>query len=172
MTERLDFAWVYNITPLAAFRMMTRLEHLQERAGHLGHQGHAVLELRERQGIFRAVTERRVDPELAAWGPRFFSSKNTVRQTQLWQPASWDGSRTHETAIEIEGISISITGGGGLTAVSSTSTRYTLSLALESSGRLAGRKLESGVATAIARVIEGEHDFRTVWLDRQHASGF
>jgi hypothetical protein len=171
VTERLDFGWVYNITPLAAFRMMTRLEHLDERARHLGHQGHALLELREREGVFRAVSERRIDPELAAWGPRLFSSKNMVRQTQLWQASNWDGSRRHETTMEIEGIAVTITGGGALTLIGSGNTRYALNLTIESSGRFAGRKLEEGVGLALSRTIEAEHEFRLVWLTRQAQSG-
>jgi hypothetical protein len=171
VTERLDFGWVYNITPRAAFRMMTRLEHLDERARHLGHQGHALLELRERDGVFRAVSERRIDPELAAWGPRLFSSKNLVRQTQLWQASNWDGSRRHETTMEIEGIAVTITGGGSLTLIGSGNTRYAINLTIESSGRFAGRKLEEGVGLALSRTIEAEHEFRLVWLTRQAQSG-
>jgi hypothetical protein len=172
VTERLDFAWVYNITPLATFRMVTRLEHLDESARHLGYQGFQVLELRERQGVFRSISERRVDAEMAAWGPRFFSSKNMVKQSQIWQPASWDGARKFDQSYEIGGISITIGGGGGLVPVTATSTRYTLSLTLESTGRMAGRKLENGVATTLGANLEAEHDFRLRWLDRQVQHGF
>lgn len=172
MTERLDFAWVYSITPLATFRMMTRLEHLEERARHLGQQGHTVLELRERQGVFHSVFERRVDPELAAWGPRFFSGKNMVKQTQLWQPPIWDGTRSHDAIVEIEGIAVTVAGSGGVSPLSSTSTRYVLNLTVESAGRLSGRKLEAGIAGALGRTIEAEHEFRVLWLERQHSSGF
>ena len=172
VTERLDFAWVYNVTPLATFRMVTRLEFLDENARQLGYQGFQVLELRERQGVFRSISERRVDPELAAWGPRFFSSKNMVKRSQLWQSASWDGARNFDESIEIDGISVTIRGGGGVIPVSATSTRYTLSLTLESSGRLAGRKLENGVGTAIGAGLEAEHDFRLRWLERQVQHGF
>jgi len=171
VTERLDFGWVYNITPLATFRMMTRLEHLDERARHLGHQGHTLLELREREGVFRAVSERRIDPELAAWGPRLFSSKNTVKQTQLWQAADWDGSRRHDTTIEIGGIAVTIAGSGSLTALGSGGTRYAIDLTIDSSGRFAGRKLEEGVGSALSRTIEAEHEFRLIWLARQAQHG-
>ena len=172
MTERLDFAWVYNITPLATFRMVTRLEHLEENARHLGYQGFQVLELRERQGVFRSISERRVDPELAAWGPRFFSSKNMVKRSQLWQAATWDGTRNFDETFEIDGISVAVNGGGGVVPLTAASTRYTLSLSLESSGRLAGRKLETGVGTALAASLEAEHEFRLRWLERQVQHGF
>lgn len=172
VTERLDFAWVYSITPLATFRMMTRLEHLTEQARNLGYQGYQMLELRERQGIFRAICERKVDRELAAWGPRFFSGSNLVKQSQLWQPASWDGARSVDVTVEIGGISVAIVGGGGLTPLTASSTRYTLSLSFESAGRLAGRKLEAGVAAALGRSLEAEHEFRLLWLGRQVQHGF
>jgi hypothetical protein len=172
VTERLDFAWEYDITPLATFRMLTRLEQLNERAKHLGHEGHSVLELRERQNTFRMVTQRRVDPELAAWGPRFFSSKNMVTQTHVWHPPSWDGARGYDATVEIGGISISITGGGKLLPVTAARTRYTLTLTLESSGRLAGSKLENGVAAVLKANIDAEHDFRERWLERQTLPGF
>jgi hypothetical protein len=172
VTERLDFAWVYGVTPLATFRMVTRLEFLDENARQLGHQGFQVLELREREGVFRSISERRVDPELAAWGPRFFAGKNMVKRSQFWQPASWDGARNFDETYAIDGISVAVSGGGGVVPVSATSTRYTLSLTLETSGRVAGRKLESGVAAALGAGLEAEHEFRLRWLGRQVQHGF
>jgi hypothetical protein len=150
--------------------MLTRLEQLEEGARQLGHEGHSVLELRERQGIFRVVTERRVDAGLATWGPRFFSGKNSVRATQLWQAAGWDGTRSYESMVEIEGISISVAGTGQLLPVNNGSSKYTLTLNLESTGRMAGRKLENGVAAALRQTLEAEHKFREAWLARQAQS--
>jgi hypothetical protein len=171
VTERLEYGWVYNIAPLATFRMATRLEHLDEKATHVGHQGHTVLELRERDGVFRSVTERRVDPDLASYGPRFYSSKNTVKETQLWQPSNWDGSRRYDLTVEISGMAVSLTGGGALAPAGSGGTKYTLNLTIESSGRFAGRKLEEGIGAAIGRTVEAEHEFRLIWLTRQAQHG-
>jgi hypothetical protein len=171
VTERLDFGWVYDAAPLATFRMVTRLEHLEEKARHLGYDGHTVLELRERANLFRVVSERRVDPELSAWGPRFFSSKNTVKQTQLWQPSNWDGSRRYDLTVEIGGISVVITGGGSLAPIGAGGTRYTVNLSIESSGRFASRKLEEGVGAALGQNIEAEHEFRLIWLARPAQHG-
>jgi hypothetical protein len=74
--------------------------------------------------------------------------------------------------VEIGGISISITGGGKLLPVTAARTRYTLTLTLESSGRLAGSKLENGVAAVLKANIDAEHDFRERWLERQTLPGF
>jgi Protein of unknown function (DUF2505) len=172
VTERLDFAWVYDTTPLAAFRMMTRLEHLTEQARRLGQDSHQILELRERDSTFRFVSDRRVEPALAAWGPRFFSSRNLVRQTQVWRAPAWDGTRTYDLDVEIGGISIIISGGGGLAPVTASTTGFTMNLTLESSGRGAGHRLEGGVADALSRTFEAEHEFRLQWLARAAPKSF
>src|SRR6187549_3790765 len=98
VTEQLDFGWVYDLNPLATFRMVTRLERLTEEAGHLDHKQHSILELREREGLFRYVVQRQFDPTATARGPRFFGSKPAMlKLTQIWQPSNWDGTRKYDT---------------------------------------------------------------------------
>jgi hypothetical protein len=171
VTEQLDFGWVYDITPLGTFRMVTRLEHLTEQARHLGHQQHSILELREREGLFRYVAQRQLD--LDSGGRRgLFAAKPVLKQTHIWQPPNWDGSRRFDTTAEISGMSVSITGDGGLTPVGAGGTRYSLSLTIQSSGRMAARKVETRIAESLSRTVEAEHAFRLSWLDRQAHNGF
>ena len=40
MTEHIEFSWVYDASPHDVFRMVTRLDHLEEKAAYLGHRGH------------------------------------------------------------------------------------------------------------------------------------
>lgn len=170
MAEQLDFGWVYELTPLATFRMVTRLEHLTEVARHLDHQQHSILELRERQGLFRHVAQRQLDTD--AGRGRFFSSPLMLKQTDIWHPANWDGSRQYESAGEISGMSVSISGGGALTPIGAGGTRLSLSLTIVASGRLSGRRTEAGLAESLTKTIEGEHEFRLIWLGRQQKAGF
>jgi uncharacterized protein DUF2505 len=173
VAEQLDFGWVYDITPLATFRMVTRLEHVTEEARHLDHQQHSVLELREREGLFRYVAQRQFDIDSGARGPRFFGSRATVlKQTQIWQPSNWDGSRRYDVTGELSGMAVEIVGDGGLTPIGAGGTRYSVSLTIRSTGRLAGRKAETAIAESLTRTIEAAHAFRTIWLDRQAHSGF
>jgi hypothetical protein len=166
VTEQLDFNWVYNVSPLVTFRMVTRLEHLQEKARHLHQRDYNVLELRERNGLFRAISSRQADDVLPTKG-RLFSAKSTLKESQIWQPASWDGSRTFETTLELSSSPVTIQGSGGLVPISSTGTRYTLSMTIDAAGRFSGRKAAAEIAAALGRTIDEEHKFRLIWLERQ-----
>jgi uncharacterized protein DUF2505 len=173
VAEQLDFGWVYDITPLATFRMVTRLEHVTEEARHLDHQQHSVLELREREGLFRYVAQRQFDVDSGGRGSRFFGSKATVlKQTQIWQPSNWDGSRRYDVTGELSGMAVDIVGDGALTPIGAGGTRYSISLTVRSTGRLAGRKAETAIAESLTRSIEAAHTFRTIWLDRKEHTGF
>ena len=173
VAEQLDFGWVYDITPLATFRMVTRLEYLTEEARHLEHQQHSVLELREREGLFRYVARRQIDVVSGGLGSRLFGSKAPIlKQTQIWQPSNWDGSRRYDVTAEISGMAVEIFGDGGVTPIGAGGTRYNVSLTVRSSGRSAGRKAETAIAESLTRTIDAEHAFRTNWLERKAPTGF
>jgi hypothetical protein len=167
VAEQLDFSWVYNITPLAAFRMATRLVHLDEKARYLGHDRHAVKELRERGGVFRSITERQVDYELPSWAPRMMAPRNMIRQSQLWQPPEWDGTRRYDTQVEVSGLPVKIVGYGQLTPVGWADTQYTIHLTVASSARFVRKRVEAVTVASLTRAIEGEHEFRLLWLGRR-----
>jgi hypothetical protein len=171
VAEQLDFGWVYDLTPLATFRMVTRLEHLTELARHLDHQQHSILELREREGVFRYVAQRQLDLDSGSRS-RLFSSRPVLKQTHIWQPANWDGTRSYESTAEISGMSVSIAGGGAVTPIGAGGTRLSLSLTIAASGRLSGRRTEASIAESLSQTIEAEHQFRLIWLDRATSSGF
>lgn len=170
MAEQLDFGWVYDLTPLATFRMVTRLENLTEEARQLGHQQHSVLELREREGLFRYVAQRQFDLDGSS-RTRLFSSKPMLKQTHIWQPANWDGSRRYEATGEISGTPVSITGDGAVIPIGAGGTRLSISLTIEATGR-SGRKTEIGIAESLTRTIAAEHAFRVSWLDRPAPTSF
>lgn len=171
MSEQLRFEWLYPASPLAMFRMATRLEHLEQKAQHLGHERHSVLELRERDGVFRSITQRQVDIDLPLWAARILKPRNMIRQTQLWQPPSWDGGRRYEAIVEVTGIPVQIHGGGELTPSGFGDSRYTIQLTISSRARLIGRKVEELVTGALQRTIDGEHEFRRLWLTRLSPRG-
>jgi hypothetical protein len=134
-----------------------------------------MIELRERDGVFRSITERQVDVELPRWAPSFLLPRNTITQTQLWGPPSYDGSRRYDAHVEVSGVPVTIDGEGVLTGVQYTQTRYQISLDIRSSMPIIGRRVEKFVAGQFEFAINGEHDFRLLWLDRrsqqQHAWG-
>lgn len=172
MAEQLDFGWVYDLTPLATFRMITRLDHLTEEARHLAHQKHSILELREREGLFRYVAQRQLDIDTGS-RVRIFASRPILTQTQIWQPSNWDSSRRYDATGEISGIPVIIVGEGAVTPIGAGGTRLSLSLTIEStSGRPTGRKTETEIAQLLSRTFEAEHEFRMLWLDRQGHSSF
>jgi hypothetical protein len=171
VAEQLHFGWAYDLTPTAVFRMVTRLEQLTEEARQLDHQQHSILELREREGLFRYVTQRQLD-----LGPgsrtRLFAAKPMLKQTHIWQPAKWDGTRTYDVTAEISGIPVSIVGDGGVTPLGAGGTRFSISLTIEATGRLSGRTPEALIAESLSRTIEAEHDFRMDYLGRPAQSAF
>jgi hypothetical protein len=165
VTEQLDFGWVYNVSPLATFRMVTRLEHLQEKARHLGQHDYTVLELRERSGVFRSIAQRQAD-DIVPPKSRLFGARSMLKESQFWQQPEWDGTRNYDTTMELSTAPVTVSGTGGLAPVGSTGTRYTLTLLIEASAR-SGRRTEADIAEAIGRTIEEEHKFRLMWLERQ-----
>jgi hypothetical protein len=171
VTEQLDFSWVYELTPLATFRMVTRLERLTEEARHLEHQQHSILELRERDGVFRYVAQRQLDVETGTRA-RLFSGPPMLKFTQIWHAPDWDGSRNYDLTGEISGMSSRILGKGRLVPVESSQARLSLSLTIDATGRLGGRKYEAGIAASLSHTLEAEHDFRLAWLDRQGHNAF
>jgi hypothetical protein len=175
MTEHIEFSWVYDANPHDVFRMVTRLDHLEEKAEYLGHRGHRMLELREREGLFRSITQRQVDIDPPRWAPGFVVPRNTITQTQLWHPPSYDGSRRYDAHIEVTRMPVTIDGEGVLTAINYTATRYDIRLDVDCSLRIIGRRLEAFTAAQFEHAINGEHEFRLLWLGRrrqqQHAWG-
>jgi Protein of unknown function (DUF2505) len=166
VSEILDFSWVYPLHPFALFQTVTRLDHLDEKARYLGHERHHVLELRERDNVFRSITERQVDVEIPWWAFNLFTPRNMITQTQLWDAPSWDGARRYRTRVEVSKVPVSIRGEGRLTPVDITSTHYTIRLEVDSRTPVIGRKIVQVVAGALQRAIDGEHDFRLEWLGR------
>jgi hypothetical protein len=167
MTQHLEFSWTYATTPLDMFRMVTRLEHLEEKAAFLGHRNHKMLELRERNGAFRSITQRQVDVDLPGWAPKFITPRNLITQTQIWGPPANDGSRRYSANVEIGGLPVTITGEGALISMQYTATRYDIWLDVRSSLPLVGRRAERFVAEQLASAIHGEHEFRLLWLQRR-----
>jgi hypothetical protein len=167
MTRRLDFSWVYPLPPLALFQMATRLEHLEEKALHLGHQGHAVKELRPRGDLFRSVTTREVEAQIPwyAFLMRLAPAK-MITQTQVWHPARWDGHRRYDARVDVSGVPVTITGWGELEPLEWNHTRYSIHLDVESRAWPAGNTIETSVAGSLQTAIDAEHSFRLLWLDR------
>ena len=164
----LDWSWEYDLAPFDLFRAVTRLEHLQSKAEYLGHTGHSVVELRERGGVFRSSTQRQIDVNLPWYAPRIFKPRNRFRQTQLWHPADWDGTRFYDTHVEVTGVPVAISGYGRLVPINWYRTRYQLHLDVDSRTFLIGGRISSFVADRVRETIDAEHEFRRLWLD-QHA---
>jgi hypothetical protein len=166
MPEQVDFDWTYPLSPLATFRMLTRLDHLEAKAQYLGHERHQVRELRERGGVFRSITERQVDTKLPTWAPRLFTPRNMIRQTQLWAPPEWDGARAYDADVEVSGVPVRVSGSGALVPAGYSDTRYRISLTVISRARFIGRRVEGVVAGALRETVEGEHEFRLLWMSQ------
>ncbi len=99
MSAQFDLGWVYGVSPLVTFRMMTRLEHLTEKARQLGYEDFHVLELRERAGVFRQVSEREAADIMPA--RRFFGGRSMMTETLAWQQPAWSGQRQGDYNVEL-----------------------------------------------------------------------
>jgi hypothetical protein len=171
MPQHIEYAWVYPATPLEVFRMATRLDHLEEKAAYLGHRGHRMLELRERDGVFRSVTQRQIDVNLPAWAMRIIGARNTITHRQLWGPPTLAGGRRWDVIIEIAGLPVRMAGRGALTPLGDSSTQCDVSLMVQCTMPLFGRRIEKLVAKETHDVMQGEHEFRLLWLERRGGVG-
>jgi hypothetical protein len=144
---------------------------LTEEARQLDHQQHSILELREREGLFRYVTQRQLDLGPAS-RTRIFPSKPMLKQTHIWQPPKWDGTRTYDVTAQISGLPVRIAGDGAMTPLGTGGTRFSLNLTVEATGRLPSRMPEALIAESLSRTIEAEHDFRVSYLERPAQGAF
>jgi hypothetical protein len=167
VSRHIEFSWVYPVNPHELFRTVTRLDHLERKAEYLGHRGHRMLELRERDGVFRSITQRQVDVDVPWWAPSFLFPRMLITQTQLWGPADYAGSRRYDAVVEIEHSPARVAGEGVLTSVEYTHTRYDIRLDISSTWAGLGRRVEAVVAENLTRAIDGEHEFRMLWLEQR-----
>ncbi len=170
MAEQIDLGWVYDLAPLKTFWMVNRLEHLTEQARHLGLRQYSVLELREREGLFRYIHQRQFEAEGVK--TRMFSGPPMLTWNKAWQQPDWDGSRHFNVDVEITNTPVRIIGDGGIMRIGTGGTRYSVSLRVEATGRLGGTLTEASIAQSLATTLQGEHEFRTKWLARQSPSSF
>ncbi|GLY17736.1 DUF2505 family protein [Kineosporia rhizophila] len=165
MSAQFGLDWVYGVSPLVTFRMMTRLEHLTEKARQLGYEDFHVLELRERAGAFRQVSERQASDIMPA--RRFFGGKSMMTESLIWQQSAWNGAREGEYTVELAAApQVTIVGQLGLEPAGTVGTRFWIAVQLETHGRL-GRKGGPEVAASLSARLEEEHQFRLQWLERQ-----
>jgi len=165
MSAQFDLGWVYGVSPLVTFRMMTRLEHLTEKARQLQYEGFHVLELRERASVFRLVAEREATDLMPA--RRLFGGKSMMTETQAWQQPAWNGQRQGEYGVVLSAApQVTIVGQLELAPAGTVGTRFSISVQLETHGRL-GRKGGPELAESLSRRLEEEHQFRVQWLERQ-----
>jgi hypothetical protein len=165
MSAQFDLGWVYGVSPLVTFRMMTRLEHLTEKARQLGYQDFHVLELRERSGVFRQVTERQAAEVMPA--RRFFGGKSMMTETSQWEQPAWNGAREGRYGVELSAApQVTVVGQLILAPAGTVGTEFRISVQLETHGRL-GRKGGPELADSLSQQLEQEHQFRLQWLERQ-----
>lgn len=165
MSAQFDLGWVYGVSPLVTFRMMTRLEHLTEKARQLGYEDFHVLELRERAGIFRQVAEREAADIMPS--RRFFGGKSMMTESLIWEQPEWNGGRQGEYGVTLSAApQVTIVGQLRLAPAGTVGTQFSISVQLETHGRL-GRKGGPELAESLSQRLEEEHKFRLHWLERQ-----
>ncbi|GAB3239567.1 SRPBCC family protein [Kineosporia babensis] len=165
MSAQFELGWVYGVSPVVMFRTMTRLEHITEKARHLGYEDFRVLELRERAGVFRKVTERQASEIMPA--RRFFGGKSMMTEAHFWEQPAWNGGRVGAYKVELHSApQVEIVGQVALEPTGTVGTRLRCAVQLETHGRF-GRKGGPEVAESLRVRMEEEHLFRLQWLERQ-----
>jgi hypothetical protein len=165
----LAYRWTYEVTPHRAFQIRNRLDFLAQKARQLDQHDPKVLELRERGGRFRCVTQMDIEVILPGWARPLFKPRNTITQYEIWRPAEVDGSRECDVTVEVDHVPVRVTGTGRLRPVSTdgctvTGTEYQLELDVSSRMPIFGRRLQEFVSTHVARNAEGEGEFGHWWL--------
>jgi hypothetical protein len=167
MSRSLAYDWTYDdATPFEAFRIRNRLEYLVEKAPALDQHGFKVLELRQRDDLFRCVTRMQVDTDLPGWARRFFQARTTVTQHELWHAPQPDGTRVYDIAAVVTGVPVHIRGRGIVSPEGWRGCRFDLSLVVTSRMPLFGARVEAIVAEQLERTVLGEAEFGRRWLGR------
>ena len=153
----------YNADPVTVFAMLTDEAFLALKAqatGALRHQRSV-----DRDGDRVTVRLLRVmPPDVPDFVRRFVGDTIDLDQTDLWEPAAADGSRTGSIRISMGGAPVQLTGDMRLTPTDAGSLT-SIDAQIKAAIPLFGGKIEKAVHDALLQAVQIEENVGREWLD-------
>jgi uncharacterized protein YndB with AHSA1/START domain len=153
----------YDADPTAVFAMLTDEAFLARKAqatGALRHEGSV-----DRDGDRVTVRLLRVmPPEVPDFVRRFVGDSIDLDQTDVWEPAAADGSRTGSIRISMGGAPVQLTGSMRLTPTG-TGSQASIDAEIKAAIPLFGGKIEKAVHDALLQAVRMEETVGQAWLD-------
>jgi Protein of unknown function (DUF2505) len=153
----------YDADPATVFDMLTDEAFLARKAqatGALRHEGSV-----DRDGDRVTVRLLRVmPPEVPDFVRRFVGDSIDLDQTDVWEPAAADGSRTGSIRITMGGAPVQLTGSMRL-APSGAGSKASIDAQIKAAIPLFGGKIEKAVHDALLQAVRVEEETGRAWLD-------
>jgi Protein of unknown function (DUF2505) len=153
----------YDADPSTVFAMLTDETFLARKAqatGALRHEGSV-----SRDGDRVTVRLLRVmPPDVPDFVQRFVGDTIDLDQTDVWEPAAVDGSRTGSIRITMGGLPVQLTGGMRL-APAGAGSQATVDAQIKAAIPLFGSKIEKAVHDALLQAVQIEESVGREWLD-------
>ena len=152
----------FDTDPVTVFAMFTDEAYLARKAGATGAVRHEASVTR--LGDHVPVRLLRVmPPDVPDLLRSFVGETIDLDQTDVWQPASSDGSRTGSIRIEMGGAPVQLTGGMTLVGTAAA-TAATIDARVKASIPLVGGRIEKAVHDAVVHAARIEEQVGRAWL--------
>jgi uncharacterized protein YndB with AHSA1/START domain len=153
----------YDADPSTVFAMLTDEAFLAlkaEATGALRHEGSV-----DRDGDRVTVRLLRVmPPDVPDFVRRFVGDTINLDQTDTWEPAATNGSRTGSIRITMGGAPVQLTGDMRLTPTE-TGSQTSIDAEIKAAIPLFGGKIEKAVHDALVQAVRIEENVGREWLD-------
>jgi hypothetical protein len=152
----------FDSDPVTVFAMFTDEAYLAHKAEATGAVRHET-EVRRDGDRVTVRLLRVMPPDVPDFLRRFVGETIDLDQTDVWEPASSDGSRTGSIRIEMGGAPVNLT--GGMTLVGTTAgTAATVDARVKASIPLVGGRIEKAVHDAVVHAARIEEEVGRAWL--------
>ena len=152
----------FDTDPVTVFAMFTDEAYLARKAGATGAVRHEASVTRLGDHVTVRLL-RVMPPDVPDFLRGFVGETIDLDQTDVWQPASSDGSRTGSIRIEMGGAPVQLTGGMTLVGTAAA-TAATIDARVKASIPLVGGRIEKAVHDAVVHAARIEEQVGRAWL--------
>jgi hypothetical protein len=153
----------YDADPSTVFAMLTNEVFLARKAQATGALRHEAAVVRDGDRVTVRLL-RVMPPEVPDLVRRFVGDTIDLDQTDTWEPAAADGSRTGSIRITMGGAPVQLTGNMRLTPTT-TGSQTNIDAQIKAAIPLFGGKIEKAVHDALLEAARMEEEAGRAWLD-------
>jgi hypothetical protein len=152
----------FDTDPVTVFAMFTDETYLARKAGATGAVRHEASVTRLGDHVTVRLL-RVMPPDVPDFLRRLVGETIDLDQTDVWEPASSDGSRTGSIRIDMGGAPVNLT--GGMTLIGTAAgTSATVDAKVKASIPLVGARIEKAVHDAVVHAARIEERIGRAWL--------